>query len=137
MLAVLAVFWLVLLVNLGADPIEWIMVPLLVVVLGLIWYVIRLGIYVSDYGMRIRSFTDWKTVPWHQVAAIEVNDLTPPPQIVIRTTLGGEIRTGVHRGYAGRYEIGVPSKSFDRLVTRLRELHQQATGPDPFTPDHR
>src|ERR1044071_1196276 len=115
-MVVLGVFLLVVLIKNSADRALWLALPLFGLGFALIWFVIRLGIYISDYGIRVISIRDWKTVPWQQVAAIEVSDYAPP-ELLVRTTLGHVIHTAMYRAYfMGGYEIGVPPASFDRMV---------------------
>lgn len=66
----LGAFFLVVLIKNSADRALWLALPLIGLGFALIWFVIRLGVYVSDYGLRVNSIRAWKTVPWHQVAAM-------------------------------------------------------------------
>ncbi len=136
-LVALAAGWLVVLVRAGAQPYDWVSVPGFLICLAMVWHMIRLGIYVNDFGIRvIRVLTFQETVAWHEIAVIDVCD-SPRRELVIRTLAGEEIRTNMVRSYFSGYggHTSVPPKSFDRMVMRLRDRHDRATGRVSSIPD--
>jgi hypothetical protein len=139
MFAALAVGCLVALVRAGAHPYDWFVVPGFLIGLAMLWHMIRLGIYVSNFGIRvIRVLSLQETVAWHEIAMIDVGD-SPRRELVIRTLAGEEVRTDMVRcNYSSSVgQTSVPPKSFDRMVMRLRDLHDQATGQVSSIPDTR
>lgn len=104
---------------------------------------VRSGIYVNGSGVRVIRFYSSEILPWDQLAAVEVRSddligrrahptVSGHPQILLRTTSGAIIPTKVYRGNTGRRnDFWLRPKTVDRLVARLRELHQQYVEPSP------
>lgn len=97
-------------------------------VLFAVWRFMRTGIDVSDVGIRVTRFFGSEVVPWGQLDRIEVSaDEAGHSQIVLRTTSGAEVETRVYRGYPwSNTAVWLRPNNFERLVGRLRELHNQA-----------
>lgn len=96
------------------------------VLLFLFFRYARAGIYVSGHGVRAARLFGSEVLPWGQLAGIEVRDSGEETELVLRTASGAVIHTEVYRGFTGRRNDNWlrPTK-FDRLVARLRELHEQ------------
>lgn len=97
-------------------------------VLFVVWRFMHAGIDVSDTGIRVTRFFGSEVVPWEQLDRIEVSaDEAGHSQIVLRTTSGAEVETRVYRGYPwSNGAVWLRPNNFERLVGRLRELHNQA-----------
>jgi hypothetical protein len=120
---------------------RWIIlaIALLFVALGLFmaarpWGTVLIGIYLNESGLRVANHFRSVTVPWGDVAAIDVDLLG---FITVRTTAGAEIHSvvGPRRGWMlpSKFDFSVrlSEKTFDGYVAALRAAHvQYATGND-------
>jgi hypothetical protein len=100
----------------------WIGLALVPLVLAVAWRVMSIGIYMNESGLLVVREFRTITVPWEQVAAIEVDS----DRIVLHTRSGTEIRTDVRRGWvSSRYDFSLTlrPKTFDRVLTVLRSSH--------------
>lgn len=96
----------------------------------------RAGIDVSITGIRITRLLRREVVRWEQIEAIAVSD-TPHPQIVVYRTSSSPIMTGLYRDFPGaRFEVWLRPKPFDRLVTRLQQMHGQTRGDFGVADNH-
>lgn len=115
------------------------------------WRIARADIYTSTDGVRVtRIMARSETVRWEHLSAVEVHP-DKLDRIVFRTVFGSRVYSDVYRcprdrifevltdrENASRYTALLGPKSFDRLVTRLRDMRDRA---DPLrrgsTPPHR
>jgi hypothetical protein len=101
----------------------------------LLFRLVRLGVYVSDAGVRVRNCWWTHTLRWSEVAVVEAVPAGPLGRESVRITTrdGRVVRTPVRRGSPGPWRPAtrpsqrggptvrvVPSPEFDRLVWLLR-----------------
>jgi hypothetical protein len=106
----------------------------------------RVGLYVSDRGVRVRGYWSTHTMEWRDVAAIDTVavGIMRRDSIRIITRQGTKIRTPVRRGAPGSWRPAlkpgqrsgltfrmVPSAEFDRLLAQFRAR----SGPSEVRPE--
>lgn len=96
--------------------------------LGLVWRMLRTGLYVSDAGVRVLTTFRTTTVPWQEVAEVETVqgvELGVPKEIIrLRLANGEQLDTPVQRNVrppGQRSGGGSAPDQFDQVAGVLRE----------------
>jgi len=99
------------------------------------WRVWRVGLYVSDRGVRVQWMWRRVTLSWEEITGFEASGLSPVPEIVILTSTAGPVATPLKRRFyrllwGGQAGGGVTRRdvmptAFDDLLRRLQEQRER------------